>query len=149
MELLKIREHKELAETAAQWFHSKWKIPLKAYTDSIQMCLNNKVAVPQWYAATENAKIIGGLGVIENDFHNRKDLAPNVCALYVESAYRRKGIAEKLLNFACNDMKQFGIHTLYLVTDHTSFYEQYGWDFLCMVQADGESAMARMYIHKT
>ena len=35
-----------------------------------------------------------------------------------------------------------------LVTDHTSFYERYGWEFLCLVQGDGESNMTRMYIHR-
>ena len=33
---------------------------------------------PQWYLAINGSKIIGGLGVIENDFHERKDLSPNV-----------------------------------------------------------------------
>ena len=31
---------------------------------------------------------------------------------------------------------------------HISFYERYGWEFLCMVQDDGEPDMTRMYIHK-
>ena len=38
-----------------------------------------------------------GAGVISNDFHNRRDLAPNLCALFVEPAYRRQGIARRLL----------------------------------------------------
>ena len=91
---------------------------------------------------------IGGLGVIENDFHDRKDLTPNVCAVYVEDAYRRQGIAGEMLEFVCMDMKRRGIDTLYLVTDHTSLYERYGWEFLCMVQGDDEPEMTRMYIHK-
>ena len=37
--------------------------------------------------------------------------------------------------------------TLYLVTDHTSFYEHYGWQFYCMVQGDGEKEPSRLYIH--
>lgn len=36
----------------------------------------------------------------------------------------------------------------YLVTDHTAFYERYGWEFLCMVQGDGETNMSRMYVHQ-
>lgn len=36
---------------------------------------------------------------------------------------------------------------LYLVTDHTGFYERYGWKFLCMVQGDNEPEMTRMYVH--
>lgn len=38
-------------------------------------------------------KIIGGMGVIENDFYNRKDLTPNVCPVYTEKDYCCKGIA--------------------------------------------------------
>ncbi|MFZ2415186.1 hypothetical protein [Gemmiger sp.] len=34
-----------------------------------------------------------------------------------------------------------------LVTDHTSFYERYGWQFYCMVQGDGEEGPSRLYIH--
>lgn len=37
---------------------------------------------------------------------------------------------------------------IYLITDRTSFYERYGWEFLCMVQGDNEPDMTRMYIHR-
>lgn len=147
MEILKIRDNGNMAAKAAEWFHSKWGIPLEAYGESIQACLEGKGAVPQWYIAVENEEIVGGLGVIENDFHDRRDLTPNVCAVYVEENHRGRGVAGKLLNTVCEDMKQLGIDTLYLVTDHTSFYERYGWVFLCMVQGDGEPQLSRMYIH--
>ncbi len=147
--IIKIREYPELQQKAADWFHRKWKIPLEAYMESIGECLKNKSAIPQWYMAVQEGEIIGGLGVIENDFHNRKDLSPNVCALYVEEMHRRQGIAGCLLRGVCQDMKEYGIDTLYLITDHTSFYERYGWDFLCMVQGDGEEAETRMYIHRS
>lgn len=53
-----------------------------------------------------------------------------------------------MLDFAAADMKSFGIDKLYLITDHTSFYERYGWNFLCMVQPDGEPEMIRMYVKR-
>ncbi len=57
--------------------------PLEAYLESMEECLTQKSAVPQWYLAIENSQIIGGIGVIENDFHNRKDLAPQcLCCLH-------------------------------------------------------------------
>ena len=148
IEILKLREHGELAQRAAEWFHQKWGIPIEAYAESIDDCITDRESVPQWYLVMDNDTIIGGLGVIENDFHNRKDLTPNVCAVYVKEEYRCQGIAGEMLNFVCMDMKKKGIDTLYLVTDHTSFYERYGWKFLCMVQGDGEPDMSRMYIHK-
>ena len=35
-----------------------------------------------------------------------------------------------------------------LFTDHTGFYERYGWEFFCMAQGDGEDRPSRMYIHR-
>ena len=94
---------------------------------------------------------LGGVTIhsmIENDFHDRKDLMPNVCAVYTEEAYRGQGIAGRLLNIVVEDTRSKGISPLYLVTDHTGFYERYGWAFLCMVQGDGEPEMTRMYVHR-
>ncbi len=147
-EIIRLTDKPGLLEEAACWFHEKWGIPYKAYLESMQACLAGKDAVPQWYLALEQEKIIGGMGVIENDFHERKDLTPNVCAVYTEENRRCLGIAGALLNYVCTDMKAKGIDTLYLVTDHTSFYERYGWVFLCMVRGDGEPDLTRMYIHR-
>ena len=99
---------------------------------------------PKWYIATDGERIIAGAGVIANDFHDRKDLTPNVCALYVEPELRRRGIAGHLLAHICKDMASKAITPLYLITEHTSFYERYGWEYLCMVQGDDGEQM-RMY----
>ena len=144
--ILKLREHPELLDQAAEWFHAKWGVPLEAYRESMGQCIERGGAVPQWYTAMDGGAIVGGLGVIENDFHDRRDLAPNVCAVYVEEAQRCQGIAGALLNHVCEDMAGLGVGTLYLLTDHTSFYERYGWQFLCMAQGDGEDEPSRMYV---
>lgn len=146
--IIRLKDQPELLTAAAQWFHEKWGIPSEAYLESMQQCLAGNHPVPQWYLALEQDRIIGGLGVIENDFHNRKDLTPNVCAVYTEENHRLQGIAGALLARVCSDMKEQGIDTLYLLTDHTSFYERYGWEFFCMVQGDGEPEPSRMYIHR-
>lgn len=147
-EIIRLIDRPEIKEQAAQWFHEKWNIPLEAYRESMEECLTERNPVPQWYVAMEDNRIIGGMGVIENDFHDRKDLSPNVCAVYTEKDKRCNGIAGELLNYVCADMKEKGIDRLYLLTDHTSFYERYGWEFFCMVQGDGEPEMSRMYIHR-
>ena len=45
-------------------------------------------------------------------------------------------------------MKAAGTDTLYLITDHSSFYEKYGWEFFCMAQPDDEPEKMRIYIHR-
>ena len=142
-----LREEPEIMDKAAEWFHSKWGVPKEAYLECMNDYLNQETEYG-WYLCLDGEKIVAGMGVIENDFHDRKDLTPNVCAVYTEEEYRCQGIAGNLLNQVVDDMRTKGISPVYLVTDHTGFYEKYGWEFLCMVQGDGEPDMTRMYIHK-
>ena len=142
-----LRDRPELMDRAAAWFHEKWGVPTEAYLECMTAYLNRETE-NGWYLCLKGQRIVGGLGVIENDFHNRKDLAPNVCAVYTEEDCRGRGIAGRLLNMAVEDMRAKGVSPLYLVTDHVGFYERYGWEFLCMVQGDGEPDLTRMYIHR-
>lgn len=147
--LIKLAARPELRDAAVTWFASKWGIPEEAYAESIDEYLLNPSAIPQWYVAlNEEGQIIGGVGIIENDYHERKDLSPNVCALLVEDAYRKQGIAKALLDLLREDMGARGYKKLYLLTDHEEFYEKCGWTFDCMVK-DEEGLMGRMYVAKT
>ena len=141
-----LRERPDLLNEAAEWFHEKWGVKKEAYLKCMEAYLNRDNEYG-WYLCLNDKKIIGGLGVIENDFHERKDLSQTICAVYVDEGYRRKGIAGKLLDMAVEDMRKKGISPLYLLTDHTDFYERYGWRFLCMVQGEGEDEPSRMYVH--
>ena len=144
---INLLDRPELKDVAATWFNSKWGVPKEAYLECMNEYLSGETEYG-WYLCLDGEKIVAGMGVIENDFHDRKDLSPNVCAVYTEEDYRDKGIAGNLLNMVVDDMKDKGITPIYLVTDHTGFYERYGWEFLCMVQGDGEEDMTRMYIHR-
>lgn len=143
--IVRISDEPSKIDEAARWFHEKWGIPEEAYRDSMKRA--SGTGIPEWYLCLSGEKIIGGMGVIENDFHPRKDLAPNVCAVYTEEQWRGKGIAGQLLRFVCRDMKERGFDTLYLLTDHAGFYERYGWEFFCPVTGDGEENPSRMYVH--
>lgn len=142
-----LRERPQLKNYASEWFHSKWYVPKQAYLECMEAYINSETEYG-WYLCMDGEKIVGGLGVIENDFHDRKGLTPNICAVYTEEEYRCIGIAGHLLDMAVEDLRAKGISPVYLITDHTSFYERYGWEFLCMVQGDGEPHMTRMYIHR-
>lgn len=145
--LITLRQRPELKEEAAQWFHSKWGVPRQAYLACMEDYLSGKTEYG-WYLCLDEGKIVGGMGVIENDFHDRKDLSPNVCAVYTEADHRCQGIAGRLLDFVVADCRSKGITPLYLLTDHEGFYERYGWEFYCMAQGDGEPEMSRLYIHR-
>lgn len=142
--LRRLRESPEYLEQASRWFSEQWCIPQDIYLANMRACLAG-ACVPQWYIATSaERRIVAGAGVVRNDFHPRTDLAPNLCALYVEPAFRRHGLAAHLLAFARQDMHALGVKRLYLITDHTCFYEHCGWEYLCPV-TDDEGAAMRVY----
>ena len=66
-----------LKDTAAEWFHSKWGVPKEAYLECMERYLNKETEYG-WYLCLYGNIIVGGMGVIENDFHDRKDLRPNI-----------------------------------------------------------------------
>lgn len=146
LRFISIKTEPKLIEKASIWFSSKWGVPKEAYFECMKNYVNNETKLG-WYLCLDNDKIIGGLGVIENDFHERKDLTPNICAVYVEEEYRNNGIAGRLLNIAVDDLKTNGISPVYLITDHVGFYERYGFTFLTMTKCDGGD-ISRIYIHK-
>ena len=142
-----LRQRPDLLYRAADWFHGKWGVPARAYLDCMEPYLRGETE-QEWLLCLAGETIVGGLGVIDNDFHDRPDLTPNVCAVFVEPDWRRRGIAGRLLNTVVEHMREKGISPLYLLTDHTGFYERYGWEFFCMAQGDGEPAPSRMYVHR-
>ena len=62
----------------------------------------------------------------------------------MEPDYRGRGLARALLDYVRLDASRLGLDTLYLLTDHTAFYERCGWSFLCMAE-DDEGGHGRMY----
>ena len=146
-EFVALRERPELGERAAAWFHGKWGVPEAAYRERISAYLDGATEYG-WYLCLDGGRIVGGLGIIDNDFHDRPDLAPNVCAVYTEADHRGRGIAGRLLDLAVEDMRAKGVSPLYLVSDHVGFYERYGWEFMCLVHEDGGDQQTRLYVHR-
>lgn len=68
-------ERPELKARAAEWFNSKWGVPTQAYISYMDDYLARKTEYG-WYLCMDGDNIVGGLGVIANDFHDRKDLTP-------------------------------------------------------------------------
>ena len=64
-----LREEPKRKDIAATWFHSKWGVPKEAYLECMDAYLQNETEYG-WYLCLDGNQIIGGMGVIENDFHD-------------------------------------------------------------------------------
>lgn len=144
----RVADASELIAAAAAWFADKWDVPADAYAASMEESVAHKDAVPQWLVVRDreapDEPIVAGCGIIENDFHDRPDLAPNLCALYVEEPYRGRGLARRLSEVARAEAARLGRDRLYLVTDHDSFYERCGWEHLGFAHEE-DGAEVRLY----
>ena len=145
LKFCRLRNCRKLLKPAAEWFAEKWGIAEEIYLESMERCLRQKEEIPQWYVLIdEEGNIAAGAGMIDNDFHSRKDLTPNLCALYVEERYRNRGLARWILDEIRAEAGNMGYDKLYLVTDHMGFYERCGWKFLTMAK-DQEAMPIRLY----
>ena len=97
-------------------------------------CISNSVVttspLPRWYLMLNDDKIIGGYGLITNDFISRQDLFPWLCALYIDEEYRGSRLGSKLLEHCKTEASKLGYKKLYLSTDLEGYYEKYGWKAL-------------------
>lgn len=143
--IIRLDRRSELIPIASLWFSEKWGVPSEEYVKSMNTSVTEPQSIPKWYVVLSNDNtIIAGAGIIRNDFHDRPDLSPNVCALFVEKSYRQQNIAKCLLDFIQKDLKELGIEKLYLITDHINFYEKLGWRFKTYVK-ENDGNETRLY----
>ena len=68
-------------------------------------------------------------------------------ALEVGKAWRGNGYARMLLDYIRREAGREGLSQLYLITDHTVFYEACGWEYVSMIKEDSGNSI-RMYTAK-
>ena len=142
---INIKSEPEWLEKAAEYFSSRFNIDKQLYLDSMNDSIATSNPIPRWYLLVSGTEIIGGFGLINNDFMVRTDLTPWLCALFVEPAHRGKGHGGEILDYACSEAKCLGFSKLYLNTDHIGYYEKYGWQYMGdFAHASGENA--RVYV---
>jgi len=140
-QIISIREHPKWLGRAADYFASRWGIDKTIYTYSINASISTKYPIPRWYlmlrgdeinctSLSAECEIIGGYGLIDNDFMAKTDLCPWLCALYVEPTERGQNLGAQLLAHSRKEAAKLGYENVYLNTDHIGYYEKYDWRYI-------------------
>ena len=129
MQVINIRKQPEYAEQAIAYFAKRWGNQ-RIYEDCIVNSLATTSPLPVWYLLMDGKQIVGGVGLITNDFISRMDLWPWLCALYIEKKYRGQNLGNLLMAQAKEDAADMGMDTLYLCTDHKGYYEKVGFSYI-------------------
>lgn len=127
--LWSVRAHPELAPAAIDYFSARWSDGRQRalYDDCIRHCLDAPSSLPQWYLLMADEAIVGGAGMIPNDFISRMDLQPWLCALFVEEPYRGRHLAGRLIARSKADAVGMDCRALFVATYLRGFYERYGF----------------------
>ena len=130
LEIINIRQHPQWLDAAADYFASRWNIDRQLYYESIGDSLTTENPVPRWYLLLREEEIIGGFGLIENDFMVGTDLSPWLCALYIEPDERGQKLGASLLDHGVYEAEILGFTKVYLNTDHIGYFEKYFWSYI-------------------
>jgi N-acetylglutamate synthase-like GNAT family acetyltransferase len=132
MKIIPIKYNPELVSKAIAFFQKCWADDNSkmVYENCISNSLDLLNPLPQWYLLMEGDLIIGGAGLVTNDFISRMDLYPWFVALFIEEEYRGNQYGSLLLQKAQEDAQKAGFKHLYLSTKLNGFYEKYGFDYI-------------------
>lgn len=129
MKIFSVREHPKMKDAFIAYFQKTWasEASRMVYDDCITHCIGAAAPLPQWYLLLDGETIAGCAGLITNDFISRMDLAPWLCALFIEPAYRGRAYGALLIERCKEDARKAGYPMLYLCSDHQGYYERYGF----------------------
>ena len=144
MEIIDLRQHPHWLEDGIRYFQDRWasEASRPVYDDCIRHSVNSPSSLPHWYLLVEGDLILGGCGLITNDFISRMDLWPWLAALIIEPQHRGHDYGRLLVEHCQRVSQELGFHALYLASDHIGYYERFGFKVIGKgVHPWGETSM--------
>jgi GNAT superfamily N-acetyltransferase len=125
-----------------EWGHLRPGQTLGARIDRLRVRCGHR-QIPTVLVATGGDEILGSAMLLTHDMDTRKDLSPWLAGVYVKSAYRRRGIATRLICRIEHEAATLGVRRLYLYapTSVEAFYSRRGWQLMERCEYKGISVV--------
>jgi N-acetylglutamate synthase-like GNAT family acetyltransferase len=102
MRIYELKERTDIFEESVNAFWNQWgsEENYMFYKDCMLRSCKTEEEVPRFYVAIENEKIIGTFAILRNDINSRQDLTPWLACVYVDPAFRGRGLGGQFLQTA-------------------------------------------------
>ena len=145
MNIINLAQAPEHIPVIAAWHQAEWGYlnpgaTVETRIVKMQRYLKN-LAMPLMRICVEGEQVLGTAALVENDMDSHPELSPWLASVYVNSAYRKRGIGAALVKQIVADARAQGFSTLYLFTpDQAHFYQSLGWEFIAQESYRGSQA---------
>ncbi len=139
MEIAYLADYPEHLPTVAAWVYGYWGhlMPGSSLEGTERHFRGqlNRDALPLTLIALKGQQPVGTASIFLQDMSTRPHLSPWMASVYVDPAYRRRGIGSDLVRAIESAAERLHIARLYLFTpDQERFYARLGWSPLERVE---------------
>ncbi len=145
-----LADHPECLDTLAAWHHAEWRELLPGWTAAQARAdletHRGRATIPTTVVACAGDQVIGSASLLERDIPGTEAWSPWLASVYVDPAYRRRGIGWRLVDRVLDEARGLGITVLYLFTTGAeAWYAARGWVVVDRVPHAGQDAAIMAY----
>lgn len=127
MKLYSIRERPEYIPWMLQDLREHWPACMPWVKKHMKAVLATKGPLPDAYIALDHGQIVGGYTLAIQEILPGEGEGLWMPTLYMVPAFRGKHLSQELISHARRRGWELGYDRLYLATEHTNYYEKYGF----------------------
>ncbi|CAM3972409.1 MULTISPECIES: GNAT family N-acetyltransferase [Rahnella] len=131
MQIINLSERPEFQDAVTDWLWQAFGSEnSREFFASVVKSGLTGADLPQTFIALDGDRLAGTVGLWRCDLISRQDLTPWLAALYVDEAFRSRGLGQQLQAFVLEQSRRSGFRELYLYAEFTGYYERFGWNYI-------------------
>lgn len=148
MKLYSIRERPEYLPWVLQDLRVHWPGCVPWMKRHMKAVLATEGPLPEAYVALDHGQIVGGYTLAIQEVLPGEGDGLWMPTLYMVPAFRGKHLSQQLIDHARRRGGELGYHSLCLATEHTNYYEKYGFHLVGPETADQDEP-TQIFAHTT
>lgn len=133
-----------MTEWMYDWWGRKENYSREAVERALAHSLNTD-RLPRTYGMLLCGRLTGMYQFTYSDLFVRPDIYPWLANVYLDRAYRGRGLGRLLLGSVKQNARAAGLDELFLFTAHRGLYEKFGWEFAGEIETFLEPHVQRLY----